>query len=104
MLETNPSRQTRIEIILQNNLDPSYLRVDNESNRHQVPKDAETHFKVIAVSIKFNPITRIARHRLVNELLRNEFNSGLHALSLHLYTPEEWLKLEAKTPQSPSCH
>lgn len=99
-----PSRQARIETILVNELDPSYLFVDNESNRHQVPKDAETHFKVIAVTLKFEHLSRIARHRRVNQLLRNEFDSGMHALSLHLYTPKEWADLETGAPKSPPCH
>ena len=33
--------------------------------------------------------TQIARHRAVNGLLQNEFDSGLHALTLRLKTPEE---------------
>src|SRR3990167_5847176 len=86
------SRQSRIETILLNKLVPTHLFVDNESNRHQVPKHSETHFKVVAVTVKFENLTRIARHRLVNQLLANEFDSGMHALSLHLYAPNEWAK------------
>lgn len=102
--KTNSSRQTRIETILLNELTPSYLLVNNESHRHQVPKHSETHFKVIAVTLKFEHLTRLARHRLINHLLINELNSGLHALSLHLYTPEEWAKSETGAPQTPACH
>ena|SRR3990167_1304399 len=98
------SRQSRIETILWSELVPTYLFVDNESNRHQVPKHSETHFKVTAVTIKFENLTRVTRHRLVNQLLINEFNSGMHALSLHLYTPEEWANLTTGSPKSPPCH
>lgn len=43
------------------------------------------------VSSEFAGKTQIARHRLVNSLLKDEFdNMGLHALSLRLKTPEEW--------------
>jgi BolA protein len=42
------------------------------------------------VSSEFNGKTQIARHRLVNSLLKDEFDAGLHALSLRLKTPEEW--------------
>ena len=102
--KTKLSRQTRIETLISEALTPSYLVVDNESNRHQVPKDAETHYKVIAVSQKFNDLSRIARHRLINKLLCEEFNSGMHALSLHLYKPEEWAITDTITPKSPPCH
>jgi BolA-like protein 1 len=42
------------------------------------------------VSEEFKGKTPIARHRLVNGLLKEEFDLGLHALSLRLKTPEEW--------------
>lgn len=48
-------------------------------------------FAVSLVSNAFTGKTQIARHRLVNGLLKDEFdNHGLHALSLRLKTPEEW--------------
>ena len=43
------------------------------------------------VSPSFKGLTSIKRHRLVNNLLKDEFdNHGLHALSLRLKTPEEF--------------
>lgn len=58
----------------------------------------ETHFAVALVSPSFAGKTQIQRHRLVNSLLREEFDEkGLHALSLRLKTPEEWEK-EAPGP------
>lgn len=45
------------------------------------------------VSTAFKGKTPIARHRMVNSLLKEEFDvHGLHALSLRLKTPEEWEK------------
>jgi stress-induced morphogen len=50
-------------------------------------------FAVHMVAPAFSGKTPIARHRLVNALLRDEFdNMGLHALSLRLNSPEEWQK------------
>lgn len=86
------SRKIRIEELLNQELSPIYLSVDDESSNHHVPQGAETHFKVTAVSSKFIDLSRIARHRLVNRLLANEFELGMHALSMHLYTPDEWEK------------
>ncbi|CEG57521.1 BolA family protein [Legionella fallonii] len=97
------SRKERIEQQLLEELTPTFLNVEDESNNHHVPEGAQTHFKVIAVSAKFKDLSRVARHRLVNHLLNNEFALGLHALSLHLYTSEEWLNKNKSVLQSPSC-
>lgn len=39
---------------LQNALQTKHLEIINESYMHNVPKDAETHFKVVVVSEKFD--------------------------------------------------
>jgi hypothetical protein len=42
------------------------------------------------ISAKFNNVPQIKRHRLVNSLLKEEFeDKGLHALSLKLRSQEE---------------
>jgi 23S rRNA-/tRNA-specific pseudouridylate synthase len=86
------SRNLRIHNALSEKLKPEALIVENESNQHNVPEDAETHFKIVTVSRQFTNLSRIERHRLVNAIVAEEFQSGLHALSLHLYTPQEWEK------------
>ncbi|KTC99469.1 BolA family protein [Legionella erythra] len=97
------SRKQRIEHQLINQLAPVYLSVENESHRHHVPEGSETHFKIIAVSAEFTPLSRIARHRLLNQLLAPELQTGLHALSMHLYSPAEWQEKEGKVMNSPAC-
>lgn len=42
-----------IRIKLQNRFNPKVLQLINESYMHNVPKDAETHFKVIIVADEF---------------------------------------------------
>jgi BolA protein len=96
------SRKERIEHLLNQELAPVYLNVEDESANHHVPQGAETHFKVIAVSSRFTDVSRIERHRLLNHLLSKEFDQGLHALSMHLYTPAEWEKNQAVL-KSPAC-
>jgi len=61
----------------------------------------EVDFAVAIVSSSFTSKTAIQRHRMVNTLLKDEFdNMGLHALSLRLKTPEEWEKeIDAATPR-----
>ncbi len=96
------SRKERMAQLLNQELAPIYLNVEDESGNHHVPQGAETHFKITAVSSRFIDLTRIARHRLLNHFLSKEFELGLHALSMHLYTPDEWEKNKTVL-QSPSC-
>ncbi len=83
------STQSAIETKL-NALNPRFLRVENESHRHNVPAGSESHFKVTVVSPRFNDKTLLARHRMVNEVLAAELSESVHALALHTLTPEEW--------------
>ena len=66
-----------------------YLAIENESYRHRVPKDAETHFKVIIVSEDFYDVALVMRHRRVYAALE-EVMKNIHALALHTLTPREW--------------
>lgn len=97
------SRKERIEQLLSQELFPIYLSVEDESRNHHVPEGAQTHFKVIAVSPRFTDLNRIARHRLVNQLLGYEFDQGLHALSMYLYTAKEWEISGQSVLKSPTC-
>ena len=97
------SRLQRMNDALFSELKPDILTIEDESARHNVPVGAETHFKVVGVSTRFNDLSRILRHRLVNACLSAEFTTGLHALSLHLYTPDEWQQQYRDVPASPAC-
>ncbi|ORZ05758.1 bola protein [Absidia repens] len=48
-------------------------------------------FEVIIVSPAFSGLRLLARHKLVNEKLKDEI-SKVHAFSQKSYTPEEWEK------------
>lgn len=96
-------RQEIIEQTLSKTLTPTHLSVENESRFHHVPDGSETHFKVTLVSDSFAGQTLVSRHRMVNQLLKGEFDTGLHALSLHLFTPEEWEKRQQNVLKSPGC-
>lgn len=97
------SRKTRIEEALATRLSPIHLEVIDESRQHAVPPGAESHIKVVAVSPQFAGQPLLARHRLVNGALAGEFATGLHALSIHAWTPEEWAMRDAAVPESPPC-
>ncbi|VVC91955.1 DNA-binding transcriptional regulator BolA [Leptidea sinapis] len=92
-----------IQTKLQSALETKYLEVINESFMHNVPKDAETHFKVVVVSEKFDGLPIIKRHRLVNDILKEELQSGVHALSIIAKTPEQWDKSDKVVESSPNC-
>ncbi|ODN79400.1 hypothetical protein L202_03393 [Cryptococcus amylolentus CBS 6039] len=93
--------ETSIQQKIIQEFNPVLLRVYNDSSKHshhapmraQGGGNGETHFAVHLVSASFKGKTTIARHRMVNTLLKEEFDErGLHALSLRLKTPEEWEK------------
>ncbi|KAL7419367.1 BolA domain UV induced protein Uvi31 [Cryptotrichosporon argae] len=91
--------ETSIQTKLIDAFQPTLIRISNDSSKHahHAPMRAinggtgETHFAVAIVSPAFVGKSQIARHRLVNGLLKDEFeHMGLHALSLRLKTPDEW--------------
>ncbi|XP_030027974.1 bolA-like protein DDB_G0274169 isoform X2 [Manduca sexta] len=88
---------------LQTGLEAKHLDVINESYMHNVPKGAETHFKVVVVSDKFDGLTLIKRHRLVNDILKEELKSGVHALSIEAKTPAQWEASDKVVESSPNC-
>ena len=94
--------QKQIENKITQSLSPFHLEILNESYMHAVPKDAETHFKIIVVSDKFKSLPLIKRHQMLYALLQEEMKAGVHALALHTFTSEEWNKKE-QIPSSPKC-
>lgn len=96
------SRYQRIIDLVQT-LNPVECHLTDDSHQHSVPKGAESHFTLLVVSQAFDGLSLVARHRLVNDLCADEFQQGLHALSLHLYTPVEWTKKQGAIPDAPQC-
>lgn len=90
---TDTSRSDRIRAVLQSALSPTALDVVDDSASHAGHAGAraggQTHYNVLVVSPLFEGLGRVARHRLVNQALGDEFGAGLHALSLVLRTPAE---------------
>ncbi|KAF9920025.1 hypothetical protein BGZ65_011614 [Modicella reniformis] len=79
-------------------LSPASLEIINDSSQHahhsamRGVTSKETHFRVNIVSDAFDGKTTIQRHRLIYKALNNEFEAGLHALSLNTKTPSEAAK------------
>jgi BolA protein len=74
-------------------LSPTRLDVINESEMHaghrSSPGTGESHFRILVVSEAFAGKSRVERHRLVNDLLKEELAGGVHALALSTIAPGE---------------
>ncbi|MNK07362.1 transcriptional regulator BolA [compost metagenome] len=97
-------REQRIHQTLSQAFSPVHFELENESYMHSVPAGSETHFKVLLVSKIFEGKSRVDRQRLVNDALKAELQSGLHALTQKTLTPEEWGTQQATLQfESPEC-
>ncbi|APH73969.1 BolA family protein [Aquibium oceanicum] len=95
------SIQSRIESKLRDRFSPERLTVMNESHLHaghhhaesghheEFDGKGETHFRVRIVAPAFSGMSRIERHRAVNELLADELAGGVHALAVEPAAPGE---------------
>lgn len=72
---------------------PQRLVIEDQSGQHEGHAGArpggQTHYRVALVSSAFAGLGRVARQRLVYQALGEEFDTGLHALSLDLKSPDE---------------
>ena len=103
MTQNNQDVQQVITDILTEVFSPAYLEVLNESHMHNVPANSQTHFKVTIVCDAFDGKRLIQRHRAVNEVLSAQLAGPVHALALHTYTHQDWLKKQEQVPDSPNC-
>jgi len=95
--------QAEIEKKITTALSPEYLEVLNESHTHNVPPGSESHFKVTVVTTEFENKMLVARHRILNDLLKEELAGEVHALSLNTLTPKEWQEKNGEIRKSPPC-
>ena len=82
-----------IDATLRERLDPISLSVVDESHQHVGHggwrEGGETHFRLDIVSAAFEGKSRVERHRMVNDLLGEAFERGLHALAIKARAPGE---------------
>jgi len=93
--------QDTIKKILIKEFNPSVLKIVNESYMHSVPKNAETHFKLVIVSDSFNNVSQVKRHQIIYKSLEDIMNQ-IHALSINSFDEAEF----SKNPiilDSPNC-
>ena len=81
----------RIHAKLTQALAPSQMELVDESENHRghggYKEGGESHFALYVVSDAFTGLNRVARHRLVNDVLAEELAGPVHALALKLDIP-----------------
>lgn len=87
------SMRDTIQARLAEAFSPSHLEVRDDSHMHAGHAGArpggESHFSVDIVSDRFTGLSRVARHRLVNEALARELAGGIHALAIRARAPDD---------------
>ncbi|HVY51682.1 MAG TPA: BolA family protein [Devosia sp.] len=67
---------------------PTHLEVIDESARHAghsgARPEGETHFRIRIAARALDGLSRLARHRAINEVLADELASGVHALAIEV--------------------
>ncbi len=81
----------QMEVKLREAFAPTQLRINDDSHNHAghagAPDGGESHFSVEIISDKFEGLSRIACHRLVNEALADELAGPVHALAITARAP-----------------
>jgi len=74
-------------------LSPSVLEVADESHLHAghagAREGGESHFRILVISDQFEGVSRVARQRMINDILREELDGPIHALAMKTLTPAE---------------
>lgn len=90
------SAEKRLREKLMVALEPTRLDIVNESELHaghrSSPGTGESHFRILIVSPMFAGVSRVGRHRMVNDVIADELkDGGIHALALSAFAPGEAL-------------
>eukprot|EP00471_Norrisiella_sphaerica_P004879 CAMPEP_0184480844 /NCGR_PEP_ID=MMETSP0113_2-20130426/2341_1 /TAXON_ID=91329 /ORGANISM="Norrisiella sphaerica, Strain BC52" /LENGTH=177 /DNA_ID=CAMNT_0026859577 /DNA_START=32 /DNA_END=565 /DNA_ORIENTATION=+ len=88
---------TSMQAKLSEKLEPKKLEIIDDSKGHveheamvgKAAESGETHFTVEIVSDAFEGVNLVKRHRMVYDILKEELDAGVHALSLKTKTPKE---------------
>ena len=78
-----------------------HLFLENESFKHNVPPNSESHFKLVIVSNNFNNMPKVQRHQDIYFALSDVMNK-IHALSIQAFTLDEYEK-NPVILESPDC-
>ncbi len=82
------NRKQRIDKILSEKFNDFLLEIIDNSNLHKghnsFTGNDETHIKIILTKKNKISINRLNIHRVINNLLEDEFKSGLHSLEIKI--------------------
>ena len=82
------NRKQRIDKILSKKFNDFILEIIDNSNLHKGHNNFtgtdETHIKIILTKKSKIPTNRLNIHRIINNLLDEEFKSGLHSLEIKI--------------------
>ncbi len=80
--------RNRIISTIEKTLKPEFLQVINNSHLHlghiENDESGETHFLIEIKSEDLKKMTKLQAHRKINELVKDEFEKGLHALEIKM--------------------
>lgn len=91
-----------IEQRINDNFSVLHYNLINESHQHSGPA-TESHFKLTLVSDDFMGLMLVKRHQQIYQLMQDLLDGPVHALSLSLFTQEEWVRRGGKVAPSPAC-
>ena len=81
-------RMQRIIDLLEKNLENYIIEINDHSNLHSGHNNfdgtGETHLLLSLKSKTHNKINRLQIHRKINNLIKDEYNSGLHSLEIKI--------------------
>ncbi len=71
-----------------------YDKSASHKNHPEAQKNGGGHYTLILVSSDFKGLSLIQRQRKIHQILEEDLKRGssIHALSMKLYTTEEWQK------------
>lgn len=86
------TREAKIRQRLEQSLDPLELLIKDQSQLHtghEGAREGKGHFDITVVSQAFDGVSRVRRHRMVYDALRDLLESDIHALRISAYAPSE---------------
>ena len=82
------SRIEKIKNKLKKEFSPSYIKIIDQSDKHtthlETPNQPYTHLYLIISASDLNNLPSIQSHQKIYDLIREEFQTGLHALRIKI--------------------
>jgi BolA protein len=94
------NRTQTIDKLIREQLKPDYLKITDDSVKHAGHRGAVSgggHYIVTVVSEAFEGKVLMEQHRMVNEILKELFQTEIHALALNTFAPSQWKQRSEQT-------